>query len=686
MKDIESTLKSHEIRINYKEIYDSSSEGILIIQDHELVYWNPVILTYIDLNHSNNLSLDVLYKHLHPHDEELFYSLFSPEISSVRPYKPFRYRMYNLNGSLKWIQMNQLLISWENKPALLCILNDITKFMNYEHDLKLSKEKYRSVFDNIEEGLYEVDLSGNLIFVNNACCKIFGYEENELLKLNYKDIINKKYASKVFEVFYEVFQTGKSAEVEGWTIIYNNDKEIYFNASVSLIKDKSEKAIGFRGIIRDVTKHKESENRIRQSEEQYRLIVENVKDAIYKITKNGYLTFVSQAALLKTGYEKDDLLKTYYLDLIADDHKKDVKSLMDELMSQQEGYSVYSEMKIHPPNKDEIWLGQNIKVMKNPDNGEVELYIVARDITKIKKYETQLELSEKKYRELVEEKTKDIIFSLDDNCCFQTVNNNMSRLLGYSEKDIKDKHITEIFHRDSMDLDNLQSNSINELLMKVMDDGKSNIRFEASCAHRSLGESMVFNFKVDPIYKGNSVVGIIGFMYPHIDDPMRFYLRKKTVQYEIDNKIITVNNVVSRLTRDLQRFLKDYQIDQVSMALMEIIMNAIEHGNLSITFEEKSKAKDSGNYLKILKERLNLSKNINKKVTIDFTLDEQQALYTIRDEGDGFNHKEFLLKDVENLNDAQSQNGRGLFIASNIFDQMIFNETGNVVTLIKKFS
>jgi PAS domain S-box-containing protein len=662
--------------------YNNSSEGILIFQDNQLVYWNRVILEYIG-NTKEILTLEKLLQHLHPDDVALFNENFTTEVSSAYIYKPFNYRIFTDDGRLKSILMNQLVLTWNNEPALLCILNDITKYRHYEDELKLSREKYKSIVENVEEGLYETDVYGNIIFANESCSRFFGFPRQTLIGMNYKKIVSKDYADQVYQVFNKVYKTGESAELEQWSLVNNNNNRVLYNASVSLVKDKKGAGAGFRGIIRDVTEKVQSENILKKSEEKYRLIVENISDTIYKIQRNGYLTFINKSVFLQTGYNEGDLLNKYYLDFVAEEHREEVKNLMEDLLQKDEGYSTYHQFKVKTLNSKELWVGQTVKIVYNRTLHEKELYIVARDITHIKTFENMLEESEKKYRELVEQKTSDIFFSLNSNYIFETANVNMTRLLGYSEKEIKTKSIFDIFHHDSMDSEGIHERTIIELFEKVLQKGKKNISFKVSCTHRNTGEAVVFNFKIDPVYHNDEITGITGLMYPHAEDPMISYLKRQTIYYEIDNKIITISNVVQRLTRDLKRDFPQAKVDQITMALLEIIMNAIEHGNLAISFEEKSKAKDEGRYFNLIRERLQLKNNKNKKVYITYTHNEAYIQYLIRDEGKGFNYKEYLNRDLEDLNSLMVQNGRGIAIAANVFDVIKFNDSGNEVSLIK---
>ena len=74
-----------------------------------------------------------------------------------------------------------------------------------------------------------------------------------------------------------------------------------------------------------------------------------------------------------------------------------------------------------------------------------------------------------------------------------------------------------------------------------------------------------------------------------------------------------------------------------------------------------------------------------RKVLIDYSVNSERVCYTVTDEGSGFDHKEFLEKNDDIINTMLLSHGRGLSMTVNTFDEVIFNEKGNSVNLIKYF-
>ena len=157
-------------------------------------------------------------------------------------------------------------------------------------------------------------------------------------------------------------------------------------------------------------------------------------------------------------------------------------------------------------------------------------------------------------------------------------------------------------------------------------------------------------------------------------------------KFRIDNSLVTADEITYRLTRNVSKYLASKESTLLRIALREIIINAIEHGNLDISFEEKSKAIQENRYITFIAERQRDPVCRNRKVTIEYEVTPQMVVYRICDEGQGFDYQSMLQKNVEQLNESMSAHGRGLRLSQEFFDSITFNEYGNEVQLTRYFS
>jgi PAS domain S-box-containing protein len=156
--------------------------------------------------------------------------------------------------------------------SFVSISRDVTERRAAEEALRASEERFRDSLAEITEGYFETDLAGNLTFFNEALREITGYEPDDLHDLNNRAYMDSLDATRVYEHFKKVFDTGEPHRGFGWSLIRADGMVRDVETSVSLVRDRAGSPAGFRGVIRDVTERKASEDRLRASEERYRLV------------------------------------------------------------------------------------------------------------------------------------------------------------------------------------------------------------------------------------------------------------------------------------------------------------------------------------------------------------------------------------------------------------------------------
>lgn len=149
-----------------------------------------------------------------------------------------------------------------------------------------------------------------------------------------------------------------------------------------------------------------------------------------------------------------------------------------------------------------------------------------------------------------------------------------------------------------------------------------------------------------------------------------------------ENKTLIFDNDMERITYIINQAVLNAaricpHIDMLKIALSEIVMNAIEHGNLNITMEEKSMAVHKGIYSDLLEQRKRDLRYASRTVTLDVHMDRETLVYYVTDEGDGFDYSREFNPDPH----AHIGSGLGLEIARNFFSEVTYEGRGNRVKL-----
>jgi len=156
----------------------------------------------------------------------------------------------------------------ELRDTLESYKTEIKERVRAEEALRQSEEKYRTILQSIEEGYYEVDLTGNLTFFNDSLCRQLGYSRNELIGMNNRQFMSAETAKRVYETFNTVYNTGQPARAFDWEMIAKDGTQKIVELSVSLMRNLEGRPIGFRGVGRDITERKKAEEQAKLHQQQ----------------------------------------------------------------------------------------------------------------------------------------------------------------------------------------------------------------------------------------------------------------------------------------------------------------------------------------------------------------------------------------------------------------------------------
>lgn len=115
---------------------------------------------------------------------------------------------------------------------------------------------------------------------------------------------------------------------------------------------------------------------------------------------------------------------------------------------------------------------------------------------------------------------------------------------------------------------------------------------------------------------------------------------------------------------------------KLQMTLMELLTNALEHGNLGITFDEKTKwMQQGGDILQLIAKRNSEPAYTNKRIHVTYSIGKETSTFTIRDDGNGFDWRKY-----SHSNDTKEIHGRGISLSCQMVNTIVYNEKGNEVT------
>jgi PAS domain S-box-containing protein len=257
--------------------------------------------------------------------------------------------------------------------------------------LRKSEEEFRQVYEHMAIGVARVSLDYLIEAANDAYCSMLGYSEKELIGKHLKDIThpeildeNLSKQSQLARGEIDHFRMDK-------TFIHKNGSVLYGILDANLIRNVDGKPSYFIGSALDITDRKKAEDALRESEEKYRLLVENADEAIF-IAQDDIIKFPNPKTLELTGYSEEELATTPFAEFI---HSEDRQMVVERYRRRLNGESPPSDYAFRIINKSNsvLWVQNN--VAPTTWDGRPATINLLRDITEKRRLEEQLSQSEK---------------------------------------------------------------------------------------------------------------------------------------------------------------------------------------------------------------------------------------------------------------------------------------------------
>jgi PAS domain S-box-containing protein len=205
----------------------------------------------------------------------------------------------------------------------LSIVRDVTDREEALQALRESEGHYRTILEQIAEGYFEVDLAGRFVHVNDSLCRQVGLSREELLGRPFDACMDPEHSAAVAERFSAVLRTGVPEQGVVFWYHHSDGTPRAGSASGTLVRDRDGTPVGFRGVMRDVTEERRSDQALQRSEERYRLVASATQEILWDADLTAGTTVWTGAIRALVGIDAD----TFELDeawwrsrLHPDDH------------------------------------------------------------------------------------------------------------------------------------------------------------------------------------------------------------------------------------------------------------------------------------------------------------------------------------------------------------------------------
>ncbi|MBU7014172.1 MAG: PAS domain S-box protein [Theionarchaea archaeon] len=393
----------------YRNIVELDPDGIAVIDTKGvLTSCNNAFLTLTGYDRE-----DIVGKHftrlpaLPTRDVPMYVNLFKKLIKG-EPSEPLEFTWVHKNGSKR---LGEAYVSFIKKDdrvvGVQAVARDTTERKKAEEELRESEERYRNIVELAPDGIITTDLKGVITSCNSAFLEMAGYTRDEMLGRHFSRLptLRARDIPKFLRVLNSLVR-GKSPKPiqAAWT---QKDGETHTGEIHVCAMKKKGSLTGFQAIIRDTTERMHTQEMLRQSEEKYRTLMENLHVGVYRSTpeKNGQFIDFNKAFASMLGYSDKDELKTLTVSNIYV-NPEDRHAFTEKIQS--EGFLRNEELLLMKKDGTHIIVSDTATPVYDKEGRFLYIDGISEDITYQKRVEEELLQYRQHLEELVGERTDEL--------------------------------------------------------------------------------------------------------------------------------------------------------------------------------------------------------------------------------------------------------------------------------------
>lgn len=478
--------------------------------------------------------------------------------------------------------------------------------------LRESEHTYRYIAENVDIGIILIDVNHNIIWTNRTVSNWFDKDPTEFVgKKCYKEFERgEERCSHCPGVV--AMASGKPCEIETQGVRDDGTRFSVRNRAFPLYNIDGE-LTGFHEILEDISErkaseealkkvHSELEQRIedrtaeltkaneqlrkemeersqaeealRESEEKYRLLVENIPSVAWITSEHGETPFISPTVEKVYGFTQEEICGKGELLWFERIHPDDIDKVRESFQRVfAEGLEFDVEYRIQRKDEKWIWV-HDTAIMAYEEDGVKYAYGIFSDITERKQAVEALLESEEKYRDLVEN-INDVIFAIDENRSIIYISPIIESVSGYSQSELIGRSFTDFIHDEDLPMITKQ---FHKIISGDVEPSEYRIMTKSGEAHWVRSSSR-------PVYEGERLVGLRGVL---TDITEKKRLEAQLIQAQ---KMESIGTLAGGIAHDFNNILSPIMIHS-EMAMMELPPDSPVQFNVEQIFQAGQKAKD----------------------------------------------------------------------------------------------
>ncbi len=388
---------------------------------------------------------------LHPDDWMASFALGQQVIDSGGTFFTFVARLRHKAGHYVWVEVNNTIVRDIETGApieFISLVHDITERKAAEDALRESEERYRLLAENITDAILKISPAGLHTYVSPSSRAITGHAPEELLGKSTYEFVHPDDLAILGEAVQQAIESGRAFFTLVHRLRHTDGHYVWVEVTTTIVRDPQTGEIAeYVSLVHDITERKAAEDALRESEERYRLLAENVHDVIIKSSADGLHTYVSPASRELVGYAPEELIGISTAEFVHPDDRADLADFSGQIIAAGGNFFSFVH-RLRRKDGDYVWVESTTTVVRDAETGLPREFIsLVRDITERKAAVDALRESEARYR-LLAENIQDVIVKIAPNGIRTFATASVQRLLGFQPEEIVGQIGLDLVHPD----------------------------------------------------------------------------------------------------------------------------------------------------------------------------------------------------------------------------------------------
>jgi PAS domain S-box-containing protein len=418
------------VKSRFETLFSQAPVGYCTISDKgEMIDVNDAFCNLLNLT-IDNCKGKKLSAFVHPSSQDDYYLHLKSIKGSVNGQSVLLKFRDNQKPVFIKLHTSQVQFEGDNKSVFLCTLSDISNEINYQHELHLSEERFRSLITSIDDVVFTLDTQQRHTAVYGKWLEKFNQTPNDYLGKTSADMMGKELA--------QVHEKHNIIALEGKNVVYEWDIETgigmqYFQTSLSPIFGANRDIIGLVGIARNITERKNAELALAEKELQYRTLADSGQALIWASGLDMKCNYFNQVWLDFTGRKIEQELGDGWAEGVHPEDMERCISIYTNAFNRREKFSM--PYRLRHFTGEYRWIQDDGTPCYN-SKGEFTGYIGhCLDISERKSIEEELTVSESKFR-LIFDNAPVGIFHYNQQGFITACNNAFVKIIGSSHSQI----------------------------------------------------------------------------------------------------------------------------------------------------------------------------------------------------------------------------------------------------------